>query len=68
VGNGRRTDVLDAVIVAGARAKIVKESLTAIEQDWYNGEMHFIDERRTKVLPDGGRAAADKNIIVTRCL
>jgi hypothetical protein len=68
VGNSRRTNVLNAVIVAGARAKIVKESLAATEQDRYNCEMHFIDERSTKILPDGGCAAANKNIAVTRCV
>ena len=68
VGNGWRANVLDAVIVAGAGAKTVEESLAATEQDGHNCEMQFIDERSTKVLPDSGRATANKNITVTRCL
>ena len=67
VGNSGRTNVLDTVIVTGARAKIVEESLAATEQDRHHYEMHFIDEPTVKVLPDGGCAAADQNIKVTCC-
>lgn len=66
VGHGGRTHVFDAVIVGHAGAEIFEELLTASEQDGHNREVHLIDERRTKVLPDGGRTTSDKNIKIAR--
>ena len=61
----RRTNVFDAAIVTGSGAEIVKEPFAAPQQDRHDRQMHFIDERSTQVLPDGGCATSDKDIAVT---
>ena len=61
----RRTNVFDAAIVTASWAEIVKEPFAAPQQDRHYRQMHFIDERSTQVLPDGGCATSDKDIAVT---
>ena len=46
--------MFDAAVVTGAGAEIVEESFAATQQDGHYRHMHFIDERSTQVLPDGG--------------
>ncbi len=65
VDKGRRTNVFDTAVVTGAGAEIVEESFAATQQDGHNRNMHFVDERSTQVLPDGGCAASDKHVMVT---
>jgi hypothetical protein len=65
VGNSRRANVFDAAVAIYDRAEIVEGSFPATEQHGHNGEMHLIDERSPKVLPDGGRPAPHKNITAT---
>jgi len=62
MGNGRGTHVLDAAVVVCAGAEIVEESFAAAEQHGHSCEVQLVDQRSTKVLPDGGRPAPHKNI------
>ena len=58
VGNGWRTNVFHAAVVTSNGAEVVEQSFTATEQDRHNRNVHFIDQRSTKVLPDGGGATS----------
>jgi hypothetical protein len=57
--------VFDTSVVADAGAEIAEEWFAATQQDWHDHKMHFIDERRTKVLPDRGCTSSDKDILIT---
>jgi hypothetical protein len=57
--------MLDTAIVARTRAEIIEESFAATQQDGHHHQMQLIDERGTKVLPDGGRSTSEKDIVVT---
>ena len=65
VGNGWRTNVFHTAVVTSTGAEIVEQSFTATEQDRHNRNVHFIDQRSTKVLPDGGCATSHQDITVT---
>src|SRR5579862_1689819 len=64
VGNGWRANVFDTAVVISTGAEVVEEPFAGTQQDRRNHKMHLIDQRSTKVLPDGGRTASDKDILI----
>jgi hypothetical protein len=54
VGNGWRANMFDTAVVISTGAEIIEQPFAGTQQDRYNHKMHLIDQRSTKVLPDGG--------------
>ena len=51
-------------IVTSTWPEIFEQSLAVTQQDGHNRDVHFIDQRSTKVLPDSGCATTYKDITV----
>lgn len=49
----RRGNVLSAVIAELGQIDIGEKVLPGAEQDRGNGEVHFVDQPRAEILPDG---------------
>ena len=65
MGHRWRTNVLHATVVISTGAEIAEKSFAATQQDRHDRNVHFVDERSTKVLPDGGRAASYEDVTDT---
>jgi hypothetical protein len=59
MGGLLRRDELRDFVARGAQVHPLKKSVPATEQHRHDGDVHLIDQARTKILPNGAGPAPD---------